>query len=216
MRNLTRQALTEAFERARNGYSVLGVRDSVSGIGDSRGRTDRSVNTQYPISDTQYRRDQVDGRHLRIAVIVNGSRYERAVEPRLLLSDFIRHELGLTGTHIGCEHGVCGTCTVLLDGQPVRSCLTFAVQAHGRDVRTVEGLGTIDKLHPLQEAFRDAHGLQCGFCTPGFLMTLVPFLEQNPTPTEQQIREAIAGHLCRCTGYQHIVEAVKLAAERMR
>ena len=117
-----------------------------------------------------------------IAVTVNGMRYEQAVEPRLLLSDFLRHELGLTGTHVGCEHGVCGTCTVLLDGEPVRSCLTFAVQAHGHDVRTVEGLGTIDKLHPLQEAFREAHGLQCGFCTPGFLMTLVPFLDENPEP----------------------------------
>ncbi len=216
VRNLTRQALTEAFERARNGYSVLGIRDSVSGIGDSRGRTESGVNTQYPIPNTQYRRAEAANPALRIAVIVNGTRYERSVEPRLLLSDFIRHELGLTGTHIGCEHGVCGTCTVLLDGQPVRSCLTFAVQAHGCDVRTVEGLGTIDKLHPLQEAFRDAHGLQCGFCTPGFLMTLVPFLEQNPSPTEQQIREAISGNLCRCTGYQHIVDAVKLAAERMR
>jgi carbon-monoxide dehydrogenase small subunit len=151
-----------------------------------------------------------------ITVTVNGTRYERTVEPRLLLSDFIRHELGLTGTHVGCEHGVCGTCTVLLDGQPVRSCLTFAVQAHGHDVRTVEGLGTMDRLSPLQEAFRDAHALQCGFCTPGFLMTLTPFLEQNPNPTEEQIRQALSGNLCRCTGYQHIVGAVKLAAERMR
>jgi carbon-monoxide dehydrogenase small subunit len=151
-----------------------------------------------------------------ITVTVNGTRYERAVEPRLLLSDFLRHELGLTGTHVGCEHGVCGTCTVVLDGQAVRSCLMFAVQADGHKIQTVEGLGTMDDLHPLQEAFREAHGVQCGFCTPGFLMTLVPFLKENPDPTEVEIREAISGNLCRCTGYQHIVDAVKLAAERMR
>jgi len=150
-----------------------------------------------------------------VSVTVNGTKYERAVEPRMLLVDFIRHELGLTGTHVGCEHGVCGTCTVLLDGEPVRSCLMFAVQANGHEVRTVEGLGTIDKLHPLQEAFREAHALQCGFCTPGFLMTLVPFLEENRTPSEEEIREALAGNLCRCTGYQHIVEAVKLASQKM-
>ena len=221
VRSLTRQALTEAFDRAKNGSSVLGIRDS-------RGHTEGAANTQYPtpalapkqsagasVSNTQYRRTEATGRILQISVTVNGTRYERSVEPRLLLSDFIRHELGLTGTHVGCEHGVCGTCTVLLDGQSVRSCLTFAVQAHGHDVRTVEGLGTIDMLHPLQEAFRDAHGLQCGFCTPGFLMTLVPYLEHNPNPTEQEIRQAISGNLCRCTGYQHIVDAVKLAAERM-
>jgi carbon-monoxide dehydrogenase small subunit len=151
-----------------------------------------------------------------ITVTVNGTRYERAVEPRLLLSDFLRHELSLTGTHVGCEHGVCGTCTIVFDGQPVRSCLMFAVQANGHEILTVEGLGTVDNLHPLQEAFRDAHALQCAFCTPGFLMTLVPFLEENPSPTEEEIREAISGNLCRCTGYQNIVEAVKLAAERMR
>ena len=150
-----------------------------------------------------------------VSVTVNGTKYERAVEPRMLLVDFIRHELGLTGTHVGCEHGVCGTCTVLLDGQPVRSCLMFAVQANGHEVRTVEGLGTIDKLHPLQEAFREAHALQCGFCTPGFLMTLVPFLEENRKPSEEEVREALAGNLCRCTGYQHIVEAVKLASQKM-
>lgn len=204
VRTLTRQALTEAFERARNGYSILGM-DSVLDMGYSAPRTDRA-NPQSPIPNTQYP----------ISLTVNGVRYERAVEPRMLLSDFIRHELGLTGTHVGCEHGVCGSCTVLFDGQPIRSCLTFAVQAHGHDIRTVEGLGTMDRLHPLQEAFRDAHALQCGFCTSGFLMTLVPFLEKNPNPTESQIREAISGNLCRCTGYQHIVEAVKLAAERMR
>jgi carbon-monoxide dehydrogenase small subunit len=151
-----------------------------------------------------------------ITVTVNGTPYERAVEPRLLLSDFLRHELGLTGTHVGCEHGVCGTCTVIFDGQAVRSCLMFAVQAHGHEIRTVEGLGTADDLHPLQEAFWEAHGVQCGFCTPGFLMTLVPFLEENPDPSEEEIRLAIAGNLCRCSGYQHIVDAVQLAAEKMR
>lgn len=151
-----------------------------------------------------------------IAVTVNGTQYERTVEPRLLLSDFLRHDLGLTGTHVGCEHGVCGSCTVLLDSQPVRSCLVFAVQAHGHEITTVEGLGTPDNLHPIQEAFQEAHGVQCGFCTPGLLLTLVPFLEQNPDPTEQEIRQAISGNLCRCTGYQHIVDAVTLAAEKMR
>ncbi len=149
-----------------------------------------------------------------LTVNVNGDRYERAVEARLLLSDFLRHELGLTGTHVGCEHGVCGTCTILLDGQAVRSCLMFAVQANGHKITTVEGLGSPENLHPLQQAFRDAHALQCGFCTPGFLMTLLPFLEENPSPTEAEIREAIAGNLCRCTGYQHIVDAVKLVAEK--
>jgi carbon-monoxide dehydrogenase small subunit len=151
-----------------------------------------------------------------VSVTVNGIQYERTAEPRLLLSDFLRHELGLTGTHVGCEHGVCGACTVLFDGEPVRSCLMFAVQANGHEVLTVEGMGTMDNLHPLQEAFQEAHGVQCGFCTPGFLMTLVPFLEENPNPTEEEIREAISGNLCRCTGYQHIVDAVQLAAEKMR
>jgi carbon-monoxide dehydrogenase small subunit len=150
-----------------------------------------------------------------LSVTVNGTRYEQAVEPRTLLSDFLRHELGLTGTHVGCEHGVCGACTVLLNGESVRSCLMFAVQAHGREITTVEGLGTVEKLHPIQEAFREAHGLQCGFCTPGILTTVVPFLEQNPHPSEEEIREAISGNLCRCTGYQHIVDAIKLASDRM-
>jgi carbon-monoxide dehydrogenase small subunit len=151
-----------------------------------------------------------------LTVTVNGTPYERTVESRLLLSDFLRHELGLTGTHVGCEHGVCGACTVLFDGQPVRSCLMFAVQASGHKILTVEGLGTMDNLHPLQEAFQEAHAVQCGFCTPGFLMSLVPFLEGNPHPTEEEIRETMSGNLCRCTGYQHIVDAVKLAAEKMR
>jgi len=153
----------------------------------------------------------------KVAVTVNGRRFEREVEPRLLLSDFLRHDLGLTGTHVGCEHGVCGACTILLDGEPVRSCLLLAVQADGREVSTVESLSSgQEALHPLQEAFRDCHGLQCGFCTPGFLMTLLPFLEENPNPTEPEIRAAISGNLCRCTGYQHIVDAVLLAASRQR
>ncbi len=152
-----------------------------------------------------------------ISLTVNGKPYSGDVEPRMLLSDYLRHELGLTGTHVGCEHGVCGACTVLLDGQPVRSCLMFAVQAEGQEVSTVEGLASsAEDLHPIQEAFWEAHGLQCGFCTPGFLMTLVPFLAENPQPTEIEIREAISGNLCRCTGYQNIVEAARMAAEKMR
>ena len=155
-------------------------------------------------------------RHLfDVGVTVNGNRYERTVEPRLLLSDFLRHDLGLTGTHVGCEHGVCGACTILFDGQPVRSCLMFAVQSNGHEILTVEGLGTPEDLHPLQEAFWEAHSVQCGFCTPGLLMTLVPFLEENPNPNEGEIRAAISGNLCRCTGYQHIVDGVKLAAQKM-
>lgn len=150
-----------------------------------------------------------------LTVTVNETQYERSVEPRLLLSDFLRYELDLTGTHVGCEHGVCGACTVLFDGEPIRSCLMFAVQANGHEILTVEGLGTLDNLHPIQEAFWEAHGLQCGFCTPGFLTTLLPFLKENPNPTEEEIREAISGNLCRCTGYQHIVDSVKLAAEKM-
>lgn len=149
-----------------------------------------------------------------VSVTINGKEYERDVEARLLLSDFLRHELGLTGTHVGCEHGVCGACTILLDGLPVRSCLLFTVQVNGRNLTTVEGLAeSQDNLHPLQEAFHEAHGLQCGFCTPGFLMTILPFLEENPHPTEAEVREAISGNLCRCTGYQHIVDAVLLAAD---
>jgi aerobic carbon-monoxide dehydrogenase small subunit len=148
-----------------------------------------------------------------VRVRVNGKDHEREVEARLLLSDFLRHELGLTGTHVGCEHGVCGACTILLDGLAVRSCLLFAVQAEGHEIETVEGLAG-DALHPLQEAFRDAHGLQCGYCTPGILMTLKAFLAETPHPSEAEIREALSGNLCRCTGYQHIGEAVRLAAER--
>ncbi len=152
-----------------------------------------------------------------INVRVNGVDYQRQVEPRLLLSDFIRHDLNLTGTHVGCEHGVCGSCTILFDGQPIRSCLLFAVQADGHNILTVEGLAPDpDHLHPIQEAFHEAHALQCGFCTPGFVMTLKPFLEENPDPSDEEIREAISGNLCRCTGYDHIVDAVHIAAERMK
>jgi carbon-monoxide dehydrogenase small subunit len=148
-----------------------------------------------------------------ISVTVNGATYQRTIEPRLLLSDFLRHELGLTGTHVGCEHGSCGACTVLLDGEAVRSCILFAVQTNGRTVTTVEGLSTDGSLHPLQKAFREKHALQCGYCTPGFLMTLVPFLQENPQPSEAQIRDTLSGNICRCTGYQNIIDAVLLAAE---
>ena len=146
---------------------------------------------------------------------VNEKRYRRSVEPRLLLSDFLRHDIGLTGTHVGCEHGVCGACTILFDGEAVRSCLMFAVQAHNHEIVTVEGLAQDEKnLHPLQAAFQEAHGLQCGFCTPGFLMTMIPFLEKNKNPSEHEIREAISGNLCRCTGYQNIVKAVQLIVNK--
>jgi len=153
----------------------------------------------------------------RVTVEINGERFEREVEPRLLLSDFIRHEAGLTGTHVGCEHGVCGACTVQLDGEPVRSCLMFAVQAEGRSLRTVEAMtdGLGDDLHPLQQAFHECHGLQCGFCTPGFLMSLEPLIGEAADWDDRRIREALAGNLCRCTGYQNIVASVKLAAQRM-
>ena len=144
-----------------------------------------------------------------ITVEVNGEAYERAVPPRLLLSDFLRHELHLTGTHVGCEHGVCGACTVQLDGQGVRSCLLFAVQADGSAIKTVEGLATGDELHPLQSAFSAAHALQCGFCTPGFLMAIDSMLDELATMTEPEIREALSGNICRGTGYQGIVEAVQ-------
>jgi aerobic carbon-monoxide dehydrogenase small subunit len=151
-----------------------------------------------------------------VAVEINGAVFTRVVEPRLLLSDFIRHEARLTGTHVGCEHGVCGACTIQLDGDPVRSCLLFAVQASGRSLLTVEGLTEGDELHPLQQAFHETHALQCGFCTPGFLMTLEPFVKEADPATldDATIREALAGNLCRCTGYQNIVKAVHLAVRR--
>ena len=149
-----------------------------------------------------------------IGLNVNGVRHELNVEPRWLLVDVIREVLGLTGTHIGCEHGVCGTCTVLVNGETARSCLMLAVGADGAEILTVEGLSRGDRLHPLQEAFREAQGLQCGFCTPGMLMLAHELLRDNPAPSEQEIREAISANLCRCTGYQGIVEAVRLAAAR--
>jgi aerobic-type carbon monoxide dehydrogenase small subunit (CoxS/CutS family) len=149
-----------------------------------------------------------------IAVTINGRIHRGEVEPRTLLSDFIRAE-GLTGTNIGCEHGVCGACTVQLDEEPVRSCLMLAVQADGRAVRTVEALALGDDLHPLQRAFQDAHALQCGFCTPGFLMSLDAFLRRRPDPDDEEIREALAGNLCRCTGYVAMVEAVQAAAKAL-
>ena len=149
-----------------------------------------------------------------VRITVNGTVREATVPVRRLLSDVLRHDLGLTGTHVGCEHGVCGACTVLLDGEPVRSCLMLAVSADGHEVTTVEGLTRPDgSLHPVQQAFRECHGLQCGFCTPGFLTTIAAFLKENPHPTEEEAREAISGNLCRCTGYQNIVRSVLRAAE---
>jgi aerobic carbon-monoxide dehydrogenase small subunit len=144
-----------------------------------------------------------------IKVTVNGTLYERAVEPRLLLSDFLRQTLGLTGTHVGCEHGVCGACTVLVDGDSMRSCLMFAVQLDGCRIETVESLGTLTQLNPLQEAFREHHALQCGFCTPGMLMTATDLLRKYPLATDDEIREGLSGNLCRCTGYEHIVRAIR-------
>jgi len=152
---------------------------------------------------------------LRIGVEINGQAVEGDVEPRTLLSDFIRHAAGLTGTKVGCEQGVCGACTVQLDGEPVRSCLMLAVQANGRTLRTVEGLSGDGDLHPLQRAFHEAHALQCGFCTPGFLMSMEAFLREHPDAGEDELREALAGNLCRCTGYLGIIEAVKHAAREM-
>jgi carbon-monoxide dehydrogenase small subunit len=151
-----------------------------------------------------------------VRVAVNGSRHERGVEPRLTLADFLRDELGLTGTHLGCEHGVCGACTVLVDGHSARACLMLAVQANGKEVRTVEGLAPSGELNVLQAAFWDKHGLQCGFCTPGVLMSLTELLAENQSPSEAEIRQALSGHLCRCTGYQNIVAAALEAAARMR
>ena len=156
-----------------------------------------------------------DTRHIRVRV--NGSEYGRVVETRLTLADFLRHDIGLTGTHVGCEHGVCGACTVLVNGRSSRSCLMLAVQAHGHEIGTVEGLAAADgTLSPLQQAFWEMHALQCGFCTAGMLMTLTELLATNPTPSEAEIRERIAGNICRCTGYQPIVDAALLAAERLR
>ncbi|MGA2289199.1 (2Fe-2S)-binding protein [Bradyrhizobium sp.] len=152
-----------------------------------------------------------------ITLVVNGSSSQRRVESRMLLSDFLRHELGLAGTHVGCEHGVCGACTILFDGEPVRACLMLAVQANQHEISTIEGLASKDgEYHPLQQAMHDHHGLQCGYCTPGILMTMSAYLRENPSPTEAEVREALSGNLCRCTGYQNIVDAVMAAANRMR
>jgi aerobic-type carbon monoxide dehydrogenase small subunit (CoxS/CutS family) len=150
-----------------------------------------------------------------IRLSVNGIIHHLVVEPRLLLADMLREDLGLTGTNIGCEHGVCGSCTVLVDGQSVRSCLMFAVQAHNHEILTVEGLAHDGEMHPLQKAFWEQQGLQCGFCTPGFLMAAYELLKQNPHPSEEEIRGALAGNICRCTGYQHIINAVRAAAQSM-
>ena len=152
----------------------------------------------------------------KITVTVNGTVYEREVNVRTLLSDFLRRELGLTGTHVGCEQGVCGACTILVDGQAVRSCLLLAVQADNRSITTIEGIGTPDHLHPIQEAFGENHGLQCGFCTPGFVISVYEFLKENPDPSDEEIREALSGNLCRCTGYQGIIKSVKAAAEKLK
>jgi carbon-monoxide dehydrogenase small subunit len=153
----------------------------------------------------------------KIEMTVNGVRHQVEVETRVTLADCLRHHLGLTGTHLGCEHGVCGACTVIVDGRTARSCLMLAVQADGAVIATIEGLAGDDgTLHPLQQAFHDNHGLQCGFCTPGVLMTLIEFLESNPDPSETEVREALSGNLCRCTGYQGIVAAALDAAQRMR
>ena len=152
---------------------------------------------------------------MKIRLSVNGVAYERSVEPRLLLVDFLRQDLHLTGTHTGCEHGVCGACTIIVDGDSVRACLMFAVQADGCEIETVEGLGStgsVDKLNPLQEAFRSHHALQCGFCTPGMLMTATDLLKKYPLASDAEIREGLSGNLCRCTGYEHIVQAVRTAA----
>jgi carbon-monoxide dehydrogenase small subunit len=147
-----------------------------------------------------------------IVLTVNGRQYEARVEPRLLLSDFLRDTLGLTGTHVGCEHGVCGACTILVNGDSVRSCLTLAVRADGSDIVTVEGLGSPDHLNALQSEFRDKHGLQCGFCTPGMLITGMDLLKKYPLASDKEIREGLSGNLCRCTGYQNIVAAIRAAA----
>ena len=152
-----------------------------------------------------------------LTITVNGVSYTRAVEPRVNLGDFLRHDLGLTGTHFGCEHGVCGACTVLMDGATLRSCLMFAVQAQGCEITTVEGLSDAQgPLHPIQQAFRDQHALQCGFCTPGMLLTVAELLEENPDPSEAEVRDAISGNICRCTGYQPIVDAALQAARALK
>ena len=177
-------------------------RTSAPRVGRTGRTAVRSVQAPAAVADAQ------------VSVHVNGASVTRTVEVRRTLVDFLREDAGLTGTHIGCEHGVCGACTVLLDGQPVRSCLIFAVQADGAEVTTVEALGTVEALSPLQQAFAEHHALQCGFCTPGFLMTAHALLRDDPHPSDETIRDALGGHLCRCTGYQTIFEAVRAAASR--
>ena len=151
-----------------------------------------------------------------VEITVNGLTYNRQVEPRRLLSDFLREDLDLRGTHVGCEHGICGACTVLMNGHTVRSCLMFAVQANGAEITTIEGLAKNGELHPLQEGFWENHGLQCGFCTPGFLLSACELLERNPDPTEEEVRVGLSGNMCRCTGYQGIVDSVLAAAAKMK
>ena len=150
-----------------------------------------------------------------VALTINGERMTGLAEPRMLLVDFIRHELGLTGTHVGCEHGACGACTVRWNGELIRSCITLAVQVEGDEIETIEGMAKGEELHPIQEAFREAHGLQCGFCTPGFLLATESLLAENPSPTDQEVREYLSGNICRCTGYTNIVKAVQIAADRL-
>ena len=151
-----------------------------------------------------------------VEITVNGQTYNKQVEPRKLLSDFLREDLDLRGTHVGCEHGICGACTVLMNGHTVRSCLMFAVQANGAEITTIEGLAKNGELHPLQEGFWENHGLQCGFCTPGFLLSACELLERNPDPTEEEVRVGLSGNMCRCTGYQGIIESVLAAASKMK
>jgi aerobic carbon-monoxide dehydrogenase small subunit len=153
---------------------------------------------------------------LGVNLAVNGKSHAVSIEPRRLLADVLRDDCGLTGTHLGCEHGVCGACTVLVDGKPVRSCLMFGVQAEGKEIRTVEGLADGDTLHPLQQAFWENHGLQCGFCTPGFLMLAAGALEENPDMPDDEIKDVLSSNLCRCTGYQNIIKAVRIAARELR
>ena len=151
-----------------------------------------------------------------VQVTINGEKRSAAVEPRMLLADFIRHELGMTGTHVGCEHGMCGACTVVLNGEIVRSCITFAVQAEGAEIETIESVADGTELHPIQQAFRENHGLQCGFCTPGFILTVRSLLAENPDPSDEEIREYLAGNVCRCTGYNNIIKSVKAAARSLQ
>ena len=211
---LARRALEAAARRAREGAGREEHGREEPGREDAAGR--ESPGRARGGRDRGGGAERAEGRRMSarriIRVSVNGTPFEREVEPRRLLADFLREDLDLTGTHVGCEHGVCGACTVLLDGDSARSCLTLAVQADGAEVETVEGLGTMDALHPLQRAFREHHALQCGFCTPGMLMTALDLLRKHPSPNEAEIRDGLSGNLCRCTGYEHIVRAVRAAA----